>query len=133
MMMSKYYLTDPFAALDKMFADSATKPSYPPYNIIKLGDNDYVLEFAVAGFKKDNININVEKSVLSIKGEKKDHEFAEGDGYLHKGIAGRKFSRSFALPEYVEVSNAWMEDGILHIGLTKNVPEEQKPKQITIN
>lgn len=118
--------------IDKAFANTYTN-NYPPYNILKFGDNEFVMEFAVAGFKRDDISIKTEKNVLSITGEKKDLEFAEGDGYVHKGIAGRKFSRSFTLPEYVEVTRAGMEDGILYINLVKNVPEEKKPKTISIN
>jgi len=130
MMMSKYYLTDPFAALDKMFASTTTpKPSYPPYNVVKVDDDKFVMEFAAAGFTKEDIDISVEKGVITIKGEKKDEE----KEYLHKGIAGRKFIRSFTLPEYFEVDRAGMEHGILYIDLIRNIPEEKKPKKIAIS
>ena len=129
-MMSKYYLTDPFAALDKMFASTTTpKPSYPPYNVVKVDDDKFVMEFAAAGFTKEDIDISVEKGVITIKGEKKDEE----KEYLHKGIAGRKFIRSFTLPEYFEVDRAGMEHGILYIDLIRNIPEEKKPKKIAIS
>jgi molecular chaperone IbpA len=128
--MSKYYLTDPFAALDKMFASTTTpKPSYPPYNVVKVDDDKFVMEFAAAGFTKEDIDISVEKGVITIKGEKKDEE----KEYLHKGIAGRKFIRSFTLPEYFEVDRAGMEHGILYIDLIRNIPEEKKPKKIAIS
>jgi len=130
MMVSKYYLTDPFAALDKMFASTTTpKPSYPPYNVVKIDDDKFVMEFAAAGFTKEDIDISVEKGVITIKGEKKDEE----KEYLHKGIAARKFVRSFTLPEYFEVDRAGMEHGILYIDLIRNIPEEKKPKKIAIS
>lgn len=135
MMMSKYYLTDPFATLDKMIANSTTaaKPSYPPYNIIKFNDDEYALQFAVAGFKKPDIDIKVEKGVLNISGYMAEIDLEDGAEYMYKGIAGRKFKRSFALPEYFEVDKATLEDGILWISLIRNLPEEEKPKQITID
>ncbi len=129
-MVSKYYLTDPFAALDKMFASTTTpKPSYPPYNVVKIDDDKFVMEFAAAGFTKEDIDISIEKGVITIKGEKKDEE----KEYLHKGIAARKFIRSFTLPEYFEVDRAGMEHGILYIDLIRNIPEEKKPKKIAIS
>jgi molecular chaperone IbpA len=90
------------------------------------------MEFAVAGFKRDNISITTEKSILTVKGEKEDPEFDKDSGYVHKGIAGRKFSRSFTLPEYFEVVGAEMEDGMLLITLERQIPEEKKPKEIKI-
>lgn len=113
---------------DKAFAGTHTS-SYPPYNVVRINDDKVVMEFAVAGFKKDEISISTEKNVLSIKAEKEDTDEKE---YLYKGIAARKFTRSFALPEYYEVESAGFEDGILYIDLIKNVPEEKKPKQIAI-
>lgn len=129
--MMSTYITDPFATLDRMFAVAKnTTPSYPPYNVNKISDEHFVLEFALAGFNKAGIDISVEKDVLTVKGER--HEDKDAN-YIHKGIAGRKFSRSFSLPEYFEVDRASMIDGILYIDLYKRVPEEKKPKQIAIN
>ena len=129
-------ITTPFGGLgldiDKFFSTNTT-PAYPPYNVIKFSDDEYVMEFAVAGFKKDDISITTEKNVLTVKGEKKDPEFEKDAGYVHKGIAGRKFKRSFELPEYFEVVNANMEDGMLMIGLERHIPEEKKPKTIAIS
>ena len=116
---------------DKIWAqtfNTATQ-AYPPYNVIRINENKIVLEFAVAGFKKDDISITTEKSVLSIKAEKQESDEKK---YLHKGIAARKFSRSFNLPEYYEVESAGFEDGILYIDLIRNIPEEKKPKNISI-
>jgi molecular chaperone IbpA len=87
------------------------------------------MEFAVAGFKKDEISITTEKNVLSIKAERPE---ADDKKYLHKGIAARKFTRSFSLPEYYEVDLAKFEDGILYVHLVRNIPEEKKPKSIKI-
>ena len=114
---------------EKVFAGTHST-AYPPYNIVKVDDDKFVMEFAVAGFKKDDFSITTEKSVLSIKAEKAE---ADEKKYLHKGIATRKFSRSFSLPEYFEVEKAGFEDGILYIDLIRNIPEEKKPKQITIS
>ncbi len=117
---------------EKVFATTHTA-NYPPYNLIKFNDNEYSLQFAVAGFKKEGIDIVVDNGVLKITGQAPDPQFEDGAGYIYKGIAARKFSRSFTLPEYFEVDWAGIEDGILSVGLTKKVPEEKKPKTITIN
>jgi molecular chaperone IbpA len=126
---------DPLGSLaqefEKVFyTGQPAKASYPPYNINKISDEHYVLEFAVAGFNQKGIDISVEKDVLTVKGERQEDE---GANYVYKGIAGRKFTRSFSLPEYFEVDRASMIDGILYIDLYKRVPEEKKPKKITIN
>mgnify|MGYP006076042823 CR=1 FL=1 len=116
---------------EKVFATTNTS-SYPPYNVIRFTDDDYTIQFAVAGFKKEDVSITTEKSVLTISGSMAEPELEDEARYLHKGIAGRKFKRSFTLPEYFEVDWAGMEDGILSVNLIRNVPEEKKPKQITI-
>jgi molecular chaperone IbpA len=126
-------ITTPFGGLgldiDRFFSNTSTTPAYPPYNVVKINDDKLIMEFAVAGFKKKDISITTEKNVLSIKAEKPEAEEKE---YLHKGIAARKFNRSFTLPEYFEVESAGFEDGILYIDLTRNIPEEKKPKEIRI-
>jgi molecular chaperone IbpA len=126
---------DPFVSLaqefEKVFTTTNTT-NYPPYNLIKFNADEYALQFAVAGFKKDSIDIVVDNGILKISGKAPEPEFEEDAGYVHKGIATRKFSRSFTLPEYFEVDWAGLEDGILSIGLTKHVPEEKKPKTISI-
>ena len=125
---------DPFIGnlaqeFEKVFAQPV-KATYPPYNVNKISDEHLVLEFALAGFNRAGIDISVEKDVLTIKGERQEDE---GATYIHKGIAARKFTRSFTLPEYFEVDRAKMIDGILYVDLYKNVPEEQKPKSIKIS
>jgi molecular chaperone IbpA len=129
-------ITTPFSGLgldiDKLFNTTNNTPAYPPYNIIKFTDDEYTLQFAVAGFKKEDISITTEKSILKITGSMAEAQLEDSAQYIHKGIAGRKFSRAFTLPEYFEVDWAGMEDGILSISLIRNVPEEKKPKTITI-
>jgi molecular chaperone IbpA len=108
--------------------------SYPPYNIVKLEEDSYLVSIAVAGFSKDDIEITLEDRALLVKGELED----QTDGrkkypeVIHNGIAGRKFSRSFALGEYMEVTNADLKDGMLKIQIDRIVPEEKKPKTIKI-
>lgn len=125
---------------DKMFNTLTKSPvtgstNYPPYNLIQIDNDEWMLEFAVAGFAKDEIQVTTHKNVLSIVGEKTMDdidELVDGAKYLHKGIATRKFSRSFPLPDYTEVLDAQVGDGILTIILVRSVPEEEKPKTIEI-
>ena len=107
----------------------ATRQAYPPYDIIKLDEDTYKLSLAVAGFSKDDIKVSVDNGTLIIKGEIVEVIDAE---IVHKGIAGRKFTRTFALGEYMEVTGAEMKDGMLHIDIDRIVPEDKKPKDITI-
>lgn len=104
--------------------------SYPPYNVLKYDEDAYALELAVAGFKKDEIDITVKDNTLTIAGEKLTPEV--DDYFIHRGIATRKFTRSFALGEFMEINGAEMEDGILSIRIDRIVPEEKKPKAIEI-
>jgi len=103
--------------------------SYPPYDLLKLDEDTYQISLAVAGFSRDNIDISVENGTLFIKGEIVEVIDAE---IVHKGIAGRKFVRSFALGEYMEVTGAEMQDGLLHVHVVRLVPEGKKPKIIKI-
>ena len=103
--------------------------SYPPYDLLKLDEDTYRLSIAIAGFSKDDIDVSVDNGTLVIKGEITEVTDAE---VIHKGIAGRKFTRSFALGEYMEVSTAELTDGMLHINVVRNIPEEKKPKHIKI-
>ena len=103
--------------------------SYPPYDILKLDEDTYRISLAVAGFTKEDIDVSIDNGTLNIKGEIVEVVDAE---VVHKGIAGRKFTRSFALGEYMEVTGADMKDGMLHINVERIVPEEKKPKSIKI-
>lgn len=129
---------DPFATLTQEFGKVFATPginrldNYPPHNVVAVDDDEFWLEFAIAGFTKKDIKVVVEKNILHISGERKDKELPEGAKYVHKGIATRKFSRSFVLPEWYEVTHAGVEDGILYVNLLKNVPEEKKPKVIEV-
>jgi molecular chaperone IbpA len=108
-----------------------TSVNYPPYNIIKYSEDSFEIELAVAGFREGDINITVEKNVLTISGEQ-TIEYNREFEYLHRGISARTFGRTFTLADYVEVIGAKVENGILKIGLERQVPEEQKPKTIAI-
>ncbi len=129
-------ITTPFSGLglviDKLFSTRNNTPAYPPYNIIKFTDDEYSLQFAVAGFKKEDISVTTDKGILKVSGQMAEPQFEDDAKYVHKGIAGRKFARAFTLPEYFEVDWAGLEDGILSISLLRNIPEEKKPKSITI-
>ena len=110
-------------------AHKSNSQSYPPYDLLKLDEDTYRLSIAVAGFSKENINVSVDNGTLIIKGEIVEVTDAE---VVHKGIAGRKFVRSFALGEYMEVTGAEMKDGMLHINVDRIIPEDKKPKTIEI-
>ena len=110
-------------------AHKTNSQSYPPYDLLKLDEDTFRLSIAVAGFSKEHINVSVDNGSLIIQGEIIEVTDAE---VVHKGIATRKFVRSFALGEYMEVSSAELKDGMLHIDVVRNVPEEKKPKSITI-
>lgn len=103
-------------------------PAYPPYNVKKVDEEHYVIEMAVAGFGKQNLDIELKDDVLTISG---NTESEEGD-YLHKGIANRAFSRKFTIADTVEVKNAELTNGMLKIFLERFVPEEKKAKKIDI-
>jgi len=110
-------------------AHQTNSQSYPPYDLLKLDEDTYRLSLAIAGFTRDDLKISVDNGTLIIKGEIVEVTDAE---VVHKGIAGRKFVRSFALGEYMEVTGAEMKDGMLHIDIDRIVPEEKKPKEIPI-
>jgi molecular chaperone IbpA len=105
-------------------------PAYPPYNIERLGENAYRITMAVAGFSEPELKIEVKESALTITGEKAP-ETAERQ-FLHRGIAARAFERRFQLADYVEVTGAEFKDGLLHVGLARNVPERLKPRTVAI-
>lgn len=108
----------------------ATNQSYPPYDVLKTGEDSYEVSLAVAGFAKDELSIYVDNGSLVIEGLKES--VTAPSSYLHKGIAARKFVRTFALSEYMEVQGATLADGILKVNIERIVPEEKKPKTIKI-
>jgi molecular chaperone IbpA len=107
--------------------------SYPPYNIKQRSEDRYEIEMAVAGFSKEELRVELHNNQLTIEGSKRsDDEAAEGS-YVYKGIAGRQFRQTFALADHVRVIGSELKDGILTIGLERELPEEKKPRLIEIN
>lgn len=119
-----------FAALDNAaHLVTASQTAFPPVNVIKTDEYNFVIELAVAGYKRDEIEITAEKNSLKVAGKK---EGEDDRNYLAKGIAGRKFARQFVLSDTVVVKDADLADGILTIKLENVIPEEQKPRKISI-
>lgn len=106
--------------------------NYPPYNIDKLGEDKYRITMAIAGFKLDDLNIVLQDGVLTVSGAAKHREEEENVQVLHRGIATRAFERTFRLADYIQVTGAEMQDGLLTIQLVREVPEEKKPRMIPI-
>jgi molecular chaperone IbpA len=131
-----------FNELDRTFANSVNT-GYPPYNIVKIDEDNYQIELAVAGFRMEELSIVLDKNELIIEGDPTFKEFSdeahvewkqteEPKHFLHKGIANRSFIRTFKIAEHVEVKGATLDLGILNIQLQRNVPEELQPKKIAI-
>lgn len=102
--------------------------NYPPYNLVEVGEDTYMIELALAGFKKEEISVEQEKNVLTIKGSSQE----DSNKYIHKGIGARDFTRTFSLSEYMIVAGVTMENGVLRVLVIRDVPEEAKPKQFEI-
>ena len=120
-----------FDELNRTFANSRAD-NYPPHNVAQLDDNHFVIEVAVAGFKQDEIDVELKEKILTVKGEKAKTEDAPEIKYLHKGLSARNFTRTFTLADNVEVRAATIENGVLAIALELVVPEEEKPTKIAI-
>jgi molecular chaperone IbpA len=105
--------------------------NYPPYNVVKHSEDKFSIELAVAGFKEGDIDVQLERNQLTIKGEQATDLNTEVE-YLHRGISARNFLRTFTLADHVEVTGAVVSDGILTVKLERIIPEEQKPKKIAI-
>ena len=112
-------------------AKSFEAPTYPPYNIELLGEDEYRITMAVAGFGSDDIAIEVKGNALNVSGKKAEKTESKTE-YLHQGIASRAFERRFQLADHVVVTGADMENGLLHITLKREVPEAMKPRSIPI-
>jgi molecular chaperone IbpA len=121
-------LTDMLDSLSQV--DSGV--TYPPYNIERTDENHYRISLAVAGFAEKDLAVEVKEGVLSVQGKRDGEKESVQARYLHQGIAGRAFDRRFQLAENVEVRGAQLENGLLHIDLERIVPEEKKPRRITI-
>jgi len=118
------------AILDGAYQTDQNGSSYPPYDIEALEENRYSLTLAVAGFENDELDVQVERGVLTVKGGKKVDK--SDRNYLYRGIAARAFERKFNLAEHMEISGASLNNGLLSIELKQEIPEEMKPKRIEI-
>ena len=119
-----------FNLLDSVTGFEENVPAYPPYNIERLGENEYRITMAIAGFGQDEVNVEVKEQGLTVTGAKKAED--KERQFLHRGIAARSFERRFQLADHVEVKGADLKDGLLHIDLMRNVPERLKPRSIAI-
>ena len=120
-----------FSLLDTLGQPDQSAPSYPPYNIDRTGENAYRISMAVAGFSEDDLIIEAKQNVLTVKGEQNTVE-DENVEVLFRGIASRSFERRFQLADHVEVRNAHLENGLLHIELVREIPEAMKARKIEI-
>lgn len=143
--MTNLTYTNPFVQIQSIFNDpfflgfndqfvrwesnKKTTSSFPPYNVKKVDEDNYTIELAVAGYLREEIEINVEKDTLTIKSDKENDEKSD---FLHRGIAGRNFTQHFTLGEYMSVKSASLENGMLSIKIERELPEEAKPKTIKI-
>jgi molecular chaperone IbpA len=116
--------------LDTLSAFEGDAPSYPPYNIERVGENEYRISMAVAGFGEGDLDIEVKENTLSIRGDKRVEQ--EDSTFLHRGIASRRFERRFQLADYVVVKGASLENGLLDVDLVRELPEAMKPRTIQI-
>ncbi|MFN4143876.1 Hsp20 family protein [Aestuariivirga sp.] len=129
-----YRSTVGFDRLARMLDEASTfeAPSYPPYNIERLSEDEYRITMAVAGFAPEDINVEVKGNALTVSGKKAEKTDQKGE-FLHQGIASRAFERRFQLADHVQVNGAGMENGLLHISLKREVPEALKPRTIPVN
>ena len=121
---------DRLASLIEAASKAEGPNGYPPYNIETVGENAYRIELAVAGFKADELDIQVKENLLTVTGRKTAND--EGRQYLHRGLAERNFDRRFQLADYVLVTGADLSDGLLSISLKRELPEALKPRKIEI-
>ncbi len=117
--------------MDRLLTNDVSEPSYPPYNIEKLGDDAWRISIAVAGFTDDELAVEVRENTLIVSAKKAKED--ENRTYLHRGIATRAFERRFTLADHVRVTGATHVNGMLHIDLVREVPEALKPRRIEIN
>jgi molecular chaperone IbpA len=126
-----------FDHFERMFEDdffSVPTVNYPPYNIVKTGENTYDVELALAGFSKDDIEVQYEDNMLNVRSKKSDKaENTDADGnVIHRGISKRYFSKSFTIADDVEVKGAELKDGLLKVSMERIIPEGKKARTITI-
>lgn len=116
--------------LDAALSADRQAAGYPPYDIELVGENKYAITLAVAGFQENEVDVQVELGVLTVRGRKEDQK--KDSRYLHRGIATRSFERKFNLADHVEVVNAQLDNGLLKISLVKEIPEAMKPRKIPV-
>ena len=123
-----------FEEFDRMLeSPERYNSNYPPYNIHKLSDNDYKIEVALAGFSKEDIELELKDSTLTIRNKTKEKVINdESNGVIHKGISTRQFERSFTISEDIKVKDAELKNGLLNIDLERIIPDEKKPRLIDI-
>ena len=128
-----YRSTIGYDRLARMFDDAASfeTPAYPPYNIERVGDDEYRITMAVAGFGIGDVAIEVKGNALTVSGKKTDKLEGKSE-FLHQGIAARTFERRFQLADHVEVKSAEMDNGLLHVALKREIPEALKPRIISV-
>ncbi len=124
-----------FDEFDRMLESTERYSSnYPPYNINKLNDNDYKIEVALAGYSKDDIELELKENTLTVRNKSKEKVInGENNGMIHKGISTRQFERSFTLSEDIKVKSAELNNGLLHVNLERIIPEEKKSRLIEIS
>ncbi len=129
-----YRSTVGFDRLAQLFDDlgSFEAPTYPPYNIERVGEDAYRISMAVAGFSADDVNIEVKQNSLTVSAKKAEKTEPKGE-FLYQGIAARSFERRFQLADHVQVTGAELENGLLHISLKREIPEAMKPRTIPVN
>ena len=123
-----------FEEFDRMLeSPERYNSNYPPYNIHKLSDNDYKIEVALAGYSKNDIELELKDSTLTVRNKTKEKVInEEGNGVIHKGISTRQFERSFTISEDIKVKDAELKNGLLNIDLKRIVPDEKKSRLIDI-
>jgi len=131
--MKTLFPSSAFVGFDHLFNElewttKHAQDHYPPHNIIKTSEEDYLIEIAVAGFSKEGIEVEYHQRTLTVTGEHKK----QGRDYIHRGISTKKFKRTFRLSENVEVHGADIQDGILAVELKYVIPEDQRPRKINI-
>ncbi|HLO20074.1 MAG TPA: Hsp20 family protein [Sphingomicrobium sp.] len=109
-----------------------SQENYPPFDLIKKGENDYSILLAVAGFRPDEIDITAQQNVLLVSGRKSEESDEKGSDFIYRGIANRSFERRFALADHIQVKGADLKDGLLSIELVREIPEAMKPRKIDI-
>ena len=118
-----------FDDMERRYANS-TQTNYPPYNVVKHDEDHFEIEVAVAGFDKEDVTIEVDQNLLTIKGQRQKED--DASKYVYRGLAARDFERSFTLADYMEVGDAELTNGILRVKLTRIVPDALKPRLIAI-